>query len=1031
MMANYDNIILAAAKQYNVDPALIRGVIATESTNNPKAVSDKGATGLMQIMPANYKALGITDPTDPTQNIMGGAKLLSQLLDSSPDVTTALKRYQGGEDQSRWGPVNAAYPGKVLAAAGLGQQAPATLPGIPTSAPTNQSDDAIFASFTKGAQPAAQQSGPQSDDAIFAAMTKTAPAAAASAPAPAQMPATQGQAPGMLASFGAGVGRGVQETALGAQQLLGHGAQAIGLDNIGNWLVNDVNQGLTRGAQEVAPFSAAHPVLTEAGKIGGSMAATAPLVMAAPATTTLAGTVGQGIGMGALMGGLAPVNPDSQNFAEDKLRQMGIGALLGGATPAAIAGAAGAGRYVGNALGSIARPFTQGGRQQIAQNIVAQAARGGPTNLDLSQIVPGSTPTLAEATGNPGIATLQRTIRDIIPNPFVAQEQQNAAARLSQLQNALGTPQELEAAQAASRQIAGDLGGAVATNGVGPSPVLNSILSRPAMAPIVKDAEKAAINSTGTNPFQAARDALSAQRVAQFQSIAGSPQALEAAKDARETLANALYSQANAERFTPDSTLNALLNRPSMQQAVARAQKLASETGQPLKIGVDLPSQTTPSTILNAQGQPAFSVTTPAQQSSFSGRALNYIKMGLDDLISSGSQTGGIIGHEKSALNSTKGDLLNWMDSQSPIYQQARQTYAQMSEPINSMETLQGLNLTDASGAIVPSKLDSAIKGIQSAQAERGINAAKSVTAQQLNSLSALRDSVNADRSAPIPSNLGPAAIGHIQTAITSTLNSGKALAPETQTALEQAQTEILNTLKQQNPQAIGSRSAIPGTAAGNFVGPVTLPQQAEMQARSAQSLQLLQGMNLTDASGNVTLAKVQNALKSLQKQGLQADPEKMAALVSVRDDLMRASNTGLGRSAGSATAQNLATQQMMRSVLPGKLGALAGQLPTGTVGGALGGLAGYGVAGAPGAAVGGAIGARVGSGLSALMNTHNEAIQNEVARLMLNPSAVAPTLNSAASRSLPFAASPGLQRLLYPAIVNGGVRSLGDNRRP
>jgi hypothetical protein len=639
---------------------------------------------------------------------------------------------------------------------------------------------------------------------------------------------------------------------------------------------------------------------------------------------------------------------------------------------------------------------------------------------------------LAEATANPGIATLQRTIRDINPNPFVAQEQQNAMARLTQLHNALGTPAELDAAQNATRQIAGDLGGAVAANNVAPTAALNDILSRPSLMPIVKDAEKAALNATGSNPFQAARDALSAQRLAQYQSISGSPQALDAARQARDTLANALYSQANAERFTSDSVLNNLLKRPSMQQAVARAQKLASETGQPLKIGVDLPSQTIPSKILNAEGEPAFSLMTPAQQASFSGRALNYIKMGLDDLISSGSQTGGIIGHEKSALNSTKGNFLNWMDSKSPIYQKARQTYAQMSEPINAMETLQGLNLTDAAGSIVPSKLDSAIKSILSAQAEKGINPAKSVTPQQLQSLSGLLDSVNSDRLAPIPSNLGPAAIGHIQTAITNALNGSKVLAPETQSALQQAQSEILSTLKQQNPQAMGMRSNVPGTAAGDFMGPITLPQQAEMQARSAQSMQLLQGMNLTDASGNVTLAKVQNALKSLQKQGLQADPNKMAALVSVRDDLLRASNTGLGRSAGSATAQNLATQNMLNAALPGKLGSLVGKLPAGTVGGTAGGGVGYLLGGPIGATLGSAAGSFVGRTLGGLANASNEQIQANLANMLLNPQLAAPALNRAAGSAAPVASNIGLQRLLYPAITTGGVRSLGGrNGRP
>jgi len=337
-MANYDAIIQAAAQKYNVDPALIRGVIGTESTNNPNAVSEKGATGLMQIMPSNYKALGITDPKDPTQNIMGGTQLLSQLLDSSPDVATALRRYQGGEDRSQWGPVNAAYPQKVFAAGGIGAQ-PAgatspTLPGIPSAkaASAPQSDDAIFAQFSKGGAPAQAQQVPQSDDAIFASLTKGAapaqqPAATPAAATPATAPATQ---PGGMASFAAGLGRGVQETALGAQQLLGHGAQAVGLDQIGNWLVNDANQGLARGAGEIAPYQAAHPIAAGAGELGGSIAATAPLGALAPVARTLPGMAAVGAGLGGASAALSPVDPNSQNFAQDKLKQIGIGAATGG-----------------------------------------------------------------------------------------------------------------------------------------------------------------------------------------------------------------------------------------------------------------------------------------------------------------------------------------------------------------------------------------------------------------------------------------------------------------------------------------------------------------------------------------------------------------------------------------------------------------------------------------------------------------------------------------------------------------------------
>jgi soluble lytic murein transglycosylase-like protein len=76
----YDDIIKKAQKRYGVEFSLIKAVIKIESSFNPKAVSKKGAKGLMQIMPVNYKTLSVKDPFDPSDNIMGGTLYLQRLL---------------------------------------------------------------------------------------------------------------------------------------------------------------------------------------------------------------------------------------------------------------------------------------------------------------------------------------------------------------------------------------------------------------------------------------------------------------------------------------------------------------------------------------------------------------------------------------------------------------------------------------------------------------------------------------------------------------------------------------------------------------------------------------------------------------------------------------------------------------------------------------------------------------------------------------------------------------------------------------
>lgn len=1078
-------IILASARKHNLDPNLINAVVQQESSGNPtawnKGGGGQGAAGAMQVRaPAlsDYNAANGTkytmqDLTNPQVGVDVGSWYLGQQLDRFNDPRKAVAAYKDGAGSQQAQTGNSPYAQQVFGRLNMPQkqQQPTSLPGIPVMQQSDAQGADPFSSLAVDGQTKAAAAAPSNDP--FSSLPVEGQQSPANTPQTRQEKSLPAQQPTSATSdFLSALGHHLMSPLHGGAQLVEHGVNAgvqalAGGTPFANYvqgIVNSDDAALRQREQqyqqsvpnnaasytgaaigEVLPALAVGggSLLTKGSQVGSDLAVKLGLGGLGTAVAKGAGSAAAGAALGGAYSSLQPVNDAAQNLTslvtgqpsdsywQQKAGQIGSGALLGAATPALTAGLGKLGQYAGNLIGSTIRPFTESGRAQIAQDVISQAARGGPTGLDLSQIVPGSSPTLAEATGNPGIATLQRTIRDINPAPFVAREQQNAASRLSQMQGALGSPEELQAAESAARQVAGDLGGAIASNGVGTTPGLNAVLSRPAMAQIVKDAEKTAINTTGVNPFQSARDALAAQRVAQFQGIAGSPAALDAAKAAREAAADSLYSQANGQTFTSDKTLGSLLQRPSMQQAIARAQKLASERGQPLQIGKDIPetSITTPSLVLNAEGNPAFTTTStiPGQNAKFSGRALNYIKMGLDDLISSGSQTGGIIGHEKGALNDTKGAFLNWMDSKSPIYQKARQTYASMSSPINAMETLQGLNLTDANGSIVPSKLDSAIKSIQSAQKEPGINPAKAVTAQQLSALNSLRSSVNSDKASSIPQNLGPAAIGHIQTEITNALNGGKVLAPETQASLKQAQSEILGVLQKQNPQTIGTRSQVPAsTAAGGFVGPVTLPQQAEIQAQSAQSLKALQGMNLTDASGNVTLAKVQNALKSLQKQGLLADPQKMAALVSVRDDLLRSANTELGKTrAGSATAQNIATQQMLRAALPGKLGALAGQLPGGSVGAGLGALLGYGAGGPAGAALGTAAGGKLGSIVTGLANARNEAIQDEVARLLLNPSIAAPALNRATRGALPSLPSGTLQRLINPSVIGLGVGSL------
>jgi soluble lytic murein transglycosylase-like protein len=92
----YDRLILSASDAYDVDPALVKAVIAAESNFDPRATSSKGAQGLMQLMPRTARVLGVNDPYSPQDNVLAGARYLREMLDRYGDMTRALAAYNAG-----------------------------------------------------------------------------------------------------------------------------------------------------------------------------------------------------------------------------------------------------------------------------------------------------------------------------------------------------------------------------------------------------------------------------------------------------------------------------------------------------------------------------------------------------------------------------------------------------------------------------------------------------------------------------------------------------------------------------------------------------------------------------------------------------------------------------------------------------------------------------------------------------------------------------------------------------------------------
>jgi soluble lytic murein transglycosylase len=94
---DFDHYIAEASKRHGVSFPLVKAVIKAESDFNPRAISRKGALGLMQIMPENLEILQISDPFDPWENIMGGTRYLRMMLNRfNGKLPLSLAAYNAG-----------------------------------------------------------------------------------------------------------------------------------------------------------------------------------------------------------------------------------------------------------------------------------------------------------------------------------------------------------------------------------------------------------------------------------------------------------------------------------------------------------------------------------------------------------------------------------------------------------------------------------------------------------------------------------------------------------------------------------------------------------------------------------------------------------------------------------------------------------------------------------------------------------------------------------------------------------------------
>ena len=95
----YEGIIMQASRRFKVDPSLVKALIKAESDFDNRAISSKGAQGLMQLMPETANAMEVTNPFSPEENIFGGTRYFSLLLERfNNDKVLALAAYNAGPE---------------------------------------------------------------------------------------------------------------------------------------------------------------------------------------------------------------------------------------------------------------------------------------------------------------------------------------------------------------------------------------------------------------------------------------------------------------------------------------------------------------------------------------------------------------------------------------------------------------------------------------------------------------------------------------------------------------------------------------------------------------------------------------------------------------------------------------------------------------------------------------------------------------------------------------------------------------------
>lgn len=476
-----------------------------------------------------------------------------------------------------------------------------------------------------------------------------------------------------------GTAKGFADPVYGISQLALHGANSVA-NSFGNGKplqkLTDQYDAFLKANEDQYQSDTAGSIPAGVGRFGANMITP---VKGAKGLTGLAAIV-NGAKTGAGLSLVQPVYDTGGDYGDKKLTQMEVGTGLGAAFPVA-----------GNALGAAwnsVKPAIMP-RSVVAENLLRGAKNDASLNGGnsatkpsvIDQVKAGLTgkapqPTIAVGAGNVGSLTGVRSADEVLDR--INNRQQFVAGSQPTTAQVVNTPEIAMAEKV----------------------LMNNPAYRAAME------NRANANNTA--------------RLDVISQVAKTPEDLQKAVDARTSATKPLYDSAFSQPYEINPELQAILERPSAQAAIARGRVIAAEQNKALGITPAVPEQTSFTTqkVLSgtdAAGMPVYKdvqipSTTAATPGSIDGQTLQYLKLGIGGVIPD-SRPNGVAGLSSDAIKKTSRDLHQWLLDNAPAYKQADAVYAQHSVPINDMRV--GQEVKNALG-LAPS-LDNNLKTLNSA----------------------------------------------------------------------------------------------------------------------------------------------------------------------------------------------------------------------------------------------------------------------------------------------------------------------------